>query len=70
MNEFLVSPEWLRARLPEPQLRIVDGSWYLPGQGRNAQAEFIAGHIPGAVFFDIDSLPHWIIRIPLRPEFR
>ena len=67
MSEFLVSPEWLRARLREPQLRIVDGSWYLPGQGRNAKAEFLAGHIPGAVFFDIDSvadpstgLPHML----------
>jgi thiosulfate/3-mercaptopyruvate sulfurtransferase len=56
VSEFLVSPEWLRTRLREPQLRIVDGSWYLPGQGRNAKAEFVAGHIPGAVFFDIDSI--------------
>jgi thiosulfate/3-mercaptopyruvate sulfurtransferase len=51
----------------EPQLRIVDGSWYLPGQGRNAKAEFVASHIPGAVFFDIDlvadrsrALPHML----------
>ena len=67
MSDLLVSPEWLRARLRQPRLRIVDGSWYLPGQGRNAQAEFVAGHIPGAVFFDIDSvadrstgLPHML----------
>jgi thiosulfate/3-mercaptopyruvate sulfurtransferase len=45
----------------------VDGSWYLPGSGRDAAAEYIAGHIPGAVFFDLDAssdaattLPHML----------
>ena len=46
---------------------MVDGSWYLPGSGRNAAAEYAEGHIPGAVFFDLDassdretSLPHML----------
>ena len=37
-------------------MRIVDASWYLPGSGRDPAAEYRAGHIPGAVFFDIDAL--------------
>jgi thiosulfate/3-mercaptopyruvate sulfurtransferase len=46
---------------------VVDGSWYLPGSGRDAALEYAAGHIPGAVFFDLDassdprtSLPHML----------
>lgn len=63
----LVSTEWLGDRLGSPRLRVVDGSWYLPGSGRDALAEYLAGHIPGAVFFDLDassdhrsSLPHML----------
>ena len=63
----LVSTEWLDARLGGPGLRVVDGSWYLPTGGRDAAAEYAAGHIPGAVFFDLDltsdpgtPLPHML----------
>jgi thiosulfate/3-mercaptopyruvate sulfurtransferase len=63
----LVSTEWLEARLGLPHLRVVDASWYLPESGRDAEAEYLAGHIPGAVFFDLDassdhrsSLPHML----------
>jgi thiosulfate/3-mercaptopyruvate sulfurtransferase len=63
----LVSTEWLEDRLGSPRLRVVDGSWYLPGSGRDALAEYVAGHIPGAVFLDLDassdqrsSLPHML----------
>lgn len=63
----LVSTEWLASRLGSPGLRVVDGSWYLPGSGRDAAAEYLAGHIPGAVFFDLDAnsntanaLPHML----------
>ncbi len=37
-------------------MKVVDASWYLPAQDRDAKAEFLAGHIPGAVFFDIDAI--------------
>lgn len=64
-SPFVVSAEWLEAKLDEPGLSIVDGSWYLPAHKRDARAEYEAGHIPGAVFFDQDlvvdpsaSLPH------------
>jgi thiosulfate/3-mercaptopyruvate sulfurtransferase len=63
----LVSTEWLASRLGAPGLRVVDGSWYLPGSGRDPAAEYAAGHIPGAVFFDLDAtsdpttpLPHML----------
>ena len=50
----LVSTEWLAAHLAD--VRLVDASWYMPAEKRNPAAEFEAGHIPGAVFFDIDAI--------------
>lgn len=55
-NPFLISPAALGERLGSPGLSVVDASWYLPAQNRNAQAEFAAGHVPGAVFFDHDAI--------------
>ncbi len=52
----LVSTDWLEAHLRDPDLRILDASWYLPAMGRDAKTEFDAGHIPGARFFDIDEI--------------
>src|SRR3546814_8223577 len=52
----LVSTEWLAAHLDAPDLRIVDGSWYLPSAQRDPREEYRLGHIPGAVFFDIDDI--------------
>ncbi|TNF58656.1 MAG: 3-mercaptopyruvate sulfurtransferase [Rhodobacteraceae bacterium] len=52
----LVSTDWLAAHLKDPDLRILDGSWYLPGSGRDPKAEYDAAHIPGARFFDIDEI--------------
>lgn len=52
----LVSTEWLAAHLDAPDVRVVDGSWYLPQEGRDPKAEYRAAHIPGAVFFDIDDI--------------
>jgi thiosulfate/3-mercaptopyruvate sulfurtransferase len=61
----LVSTQWLAAHLADPDLRIIDASWYLPAMGRNGRDEYNAAHIAGARFFDIDeisdsrsSLPH------------
>lgn len=52
----LVSTDWLAAHLGDPDLRVLDGSWYMPDSGRDARAEYEAGHIPGARFFDIDDI--------------
>jgi thiosulfate/3-mercaptopyruvate sulfurtransferase len=52
----LVSTDWLAAHMKDPDLRILDGSWYLPAQNRDAKAEYDAAHIPGARFFDVDDI--------------
>ncbi|ROU01013.1 3-mercaptopyruvate sulfurtransferase [Histidinibacterium lentulum] len=52
----LVSTDWLADRLSSPDLRIVDGSWYLPDMGRDPRAEYAAAHIPGARFVDLDDV--------------
>ena len=48
--------DWLQEHLGTPGLSIVDASWYLPAQKRDARAEYEAAHIPGAVFFDQDAV--------------
>ena len=52
----LVSTAWLAAHLKDPDLRVIDASWYLPDAGRDPRAEYAAAHIPGARFFDIDEI--------------
>jgi len=52
----LVTTAWLADHLSEPALAVVDASWYLPAMQRDPRAEFLEGHIPGAVFWDIDAL--------------
>lgn len=52
----LVSTGWLAAHLKDPDLRVIDASWYLPGTDRDPKAEYEAAHIPGARFFDIDEI--------------
>ncbi len=66
-SRWLKSTEWLASQLGNKDVAIVDGSYYLPTQNRDAKAEYIAAHIPGAVFFDIEAvaddstdLPHML----------
>ena len=54
--DALVSTEWLAAHLSSPDVRVVDGSFYLPAQKRDPKAEFAQQHIAGAVYFDIDEI--------------
>jgi thiosulfate/3-mercaptopyruvate sulfurtransferase len=68
-SPFVVDADWLQSRLGGPGLSIVDASWYLPAQKRDARAEYDAAHIPGAIFFDLDrvvdpdsDLPHMLPR--------
>ena len=65
--DALVSTEWLAAHLSAPDVRVVDASFYLPIQNRDAREEYEHEHIPGAMFFDIDvvadsntTLPHML----------
>jgi thiosulfate/3-mercaptopyruvate sulfurtransferase len=63
----LVSTKWLADHLFDPDLRVLDASWYLPEMNRDPKAEYEEEHIPGARFFDIDEisdkasdLPHMV----------
>jgi len=63
----LVSTGWLAKHLKDPDLRVLDGTWYMPTEGRDAKAEYAQAHIPDARFFDIDDisdhrsdLPHMV----------
>jgi thiosulfate/3-mercaptopyruvate sulfurtransferase len=63
----LVSPAWLADRLKEPDLRILDAAWYMPGDPRTGSDDYAREHIPGAIHFDIDAvcdpsnpLPHML----------
>jgi len=66
-SRYLVSTEWLAERLRDPHVVAVDASYFLPTQQRDAHAEYRSGHVPGAVFFDIEAvsdhstdLPHML----------
>jgi thiosulfate/3-mercaptopyruvate sulfurtransferase len=55
-EKWFVSTEWLAGHLGDAAVAIVDGSWHLPGSGREAHEEYLATHIPGATFFDVDAI--------------
>ncbi|RWE45091.1 MAG: 3-mercaptopyruvate sulfurtransferase [Mesorhizobium sp.] len=55
-SPFIVDADWLEKRLETPGLTVIDASWYLPAQKRNAHAEYVAAHIPGARFLDQDAV--------------
>ncbi len=66
-SDPLVTTAWLAQHLDAPDVRVVDSSWHMPAAQRDPHKEFLAAHIPGAVFFDIDEiadetsdLPHMI----------
>jgi len=56
MPDPLVSTDWLARNLEAPDVRVVDCTWFMPADGRDARAEHAAAHIPKAVFFDIDEI--------------
>lgn len=68
MAQHIVTDAWLAEHLDDPAVRIVDATWYMPGQNKDQRAEHAARHIPGALFFDIDDvaqpdtapLPHMV----------
>ena len=55
-SKWLVTTDWLAANLGAPGLVVLDGSYYLPAMKRDADAEYLAGHIPGALRFDVDEI--------------
>ena len=60
----LVSTEWLATELTRRDLVVLDASWYMPGDSRNAPAQFLEARIPGARRFDIDQIADHGTRLP------
>ena len=61
----LVTTEWLAAHLRDPKVKILDASFKMPGVTPLAKDDYLKAHLPGAAFFDVDtvsdhasSLPH------------
>ncbi|XP_070033381.1 thiosulfate/3-mercaptopyruvate sulfurtransferase 1, mitochondrial isoform X1 [Nicotiana tabacum] len=63
-NESVVSVDWLHANLREPDLKVLDASWYLPDEQRNPLQEYQVAHIPGALFFDVDGISDRTTNLP------
>jgi len=63
-NSFFVSTAWLAENLDAPDLAVIDGTFFLPDEKRDAKAEYLEGHIPGAVFFDIDAIADHTTNLP------
>src|SRR6266568_1698019 len=63
-SRWLLGTDWLAERLGATDLVVVDGSYYLPAMNRDATAEYLAAHIPGAVRFDIDAIADYSNPLP------
>jgi thiosulfate/3-mercaptopyruvate sulfurtransferase len=63
-SRFVVSSDWLQNELGSPDLKIIDASFYLPAQRRDADEEYAAGHIPGAMRFDHDKIANHSTGLP------
>jgi len=64
ISKWLVTTDWLAANLGVPGVVVLDGSFYLPAMKRDAAAEYLAGHIPGAIRFDIDEIANHSTDLP------
>lgn len=53
---WLTETDDLARELDAPDLVIIDASWHMPSEGKDAHAEYLVEHIPGAIFFDIDEI--------------
>ncbi|HVV32659.1 MAG TPA: 3-mercaptopyruvate sulfurtransferase [Vitreimonas sp.] len=63
-DDPLVSCAWLAERLDAPDIRVVDATWFMPADPRDAKALFAERRIPGAIFFDIDEIADTSVDLP------
>src|SRR6202795_3970828 len=63
-EDFFVSTAWLAEHLGAPDVAVIDATFFLPDEKRDAKAEYLEGHIPGAAFFDIDAIPDHATNLP------
>jgi thiosulfate/3-mercaptopyruvate sulfurtransferase len=64
MIDPMVTTAWLAGRLGDPEVQVVDATWYMPGEEGSGPADYAAGHVPGAVFFDIDAIADHTTDLP------
>ncbi|MGM4892998.1 3-mercaptopyruvate sulfurtransferase [Tardiphaga sp. 839_C3_N1_4] len=60
----LVSTEWLAAHLGDPKVKVIDASFKMPGVLPLPVDDYLAAHIPGAVFFDVDAVSDHSVSLP------
>ncbi|KAJ0975799.1 hypothetical protein J5N97_017764 [Dioscorea zingiberensis] len=63
-TEPVVSADWLHANLRQPNVKVLDASWYMPDEQRNPFQEYQVAHIPGALFFDVDGISDRTSNLP------
>jgi thiosulfate/3-mercaptopyruvate sulfurtransferase len=63
-ESLFVSPQQLEVMRHSSKILVLDASWHMPSSGRNAHEEYLNGHIPGAVFFDIDAISNQETDLP------
>jgi len=64
MSDALVTTAWLADHLDDPDLRVIDATWYMPNVGRTGRQDYVQRHIPGAVFWDIDAIADQTSKLP------
>lgn len=64
MTTPLVTTDWLADHIADPNLVLVDASWYMPAANRSGHAEYLNSHLPGAVFFGIDDIADKTTALP------
>ena len=63
-DDPLVSTEWLAAHLRDPDVRVLDASFKMPGVLPLPVDDFLEAHIPGAAFFDVDAVSDHAVDLP------
>ncbi|XP_072953986.1 thiosulfate/3-mercaptopyruvate sulfurtransferase 1, mitochondrial-like isoform X1 [Typha angustifolia] len=63
-KDSVVSAEWLHARLGDPDVKVLDASWYMPDEQKDPFQEYQVAHIPGTLFFDIDGITDRTSNLP------
>ncbi|KAM0893115.1 hypothetical protein ACQ4PT_025316 [Festuca glaucescens] len=63
-DDPVVSAQWLQQHLGQPDIKVLDASWYMPQESRDPWQEYQVAHIPGALFFDIDGIADQTTDLP------
>ena len=55
MNQ-LIEIDWLKKNLNNPQIKIIDGTWHMPGNELDGFDVFKEKHIPNSIFIDLEEI--------------